>query len=111
VSLIEEWTTARTSQEIISALECKKIPCGIAYTSAQVNDDQNLKQRGMFQKVHHKKYGDIDIPGFPFKFSDASGSIRMPAPGLGEHNEFILEQWLGYTSDEVQHLREKGIIQ
>ncbi len=110
VRLIEEWTTVHTSQEIISILEGKKIPCGIAYTSAQVNNDENLKQRGMFRRVHHERYGDIDIPGFPFKFSDASGSIRMPAPSLGEHSRFILEQWLGYTSDEVQVLYERGTI-
>ncbi len=110
VSFIEEWTTAHTSQEIMSILEGKKIPCGVAYTSAQVNDDENLKQRGMFQRVHHEKYGDINIPGFPFKFSDASGNIRMPAPGLGEHSRVILERWLGYTPEEVQELCEKGII-
>jgi crotonobetainyl-CoA:carnitine CoA-transferase CaiB-like acyl-CoA transferase len=110
VSLIEEWTTAHTSQEIIIILESKKIPCGIAYTTAQVNDDENLKQRGMFRRVYHQKYGDIDIPGFPFKVSDVSVHIRMPAPGLGEHSRLILEQWLGYTSDEVQELYERGTI-
>ncbi|MBM4324211.1 MAG: CoA transferase [Deltaproteobacteria bacterium] len=110
VSLIEEWTTAHTSQEIISILESKKIPCGIAYSTAQVNADENLKQRGMFQKVYHEKFGDIDIPGFPFKFSDTSGTIRMPAPSLGEHNKLILEQWLGYTSDEVGELYKKGTM-
>jgi len=110
VSLIEEWIRVRTSQEIITVLEGKKIPCGIAYTSAQVNDGENLRQRGMYRRVHHEKYGDIDIPGFPFKFSDVSGSIRMPAPGLGEHSRFILEQRLGYTSDKVQELYERGTI-
>lgn len=110
VSLIEKWTAAHTSQEIISILESKKIPCGIAYTAAQVNEDENLKQRGMFERVYHEKFGDIDIPGFPFKFSDTSGTIRMPAPGLGEHNRLILEQWLGYTSDEVEKLYKKGTI-
>jgi crotonobetainyl-CoA:carnitine CoA-transferase CaiB-like acyl-CoA transferase len=110
VRLIEEWTAAHTSQEIISVLEGKKIPCGIAYTIAQVNDDENLKQRGMFQKVHHEKYGDIDIPGLPFKFSDAVESIRLPASGLGEHSRLILEQWLGYTSEEVEELYKKKII-
>lgn len=110
VRLIEEWTAAHTSQEIISILESKRIPCGIAYTVAQVNNDENLKQREMFQKVRHEKYGDIDIPGFPFKFSEASGSIRMPAPGLGEHSRLILEQWLGYSPDEVQELYRKGIV-
>ncbi len=110
VRLIEEWTMVHTSQEIISILEAKKIPCGVAYTSAQVNCDENLRQRGMFQKVHHEKYGDIDIPGFPFKFSDASGSIRMPAPGLGEHSRFILEQWLRYTPERVRELCDRRII-
>jgi crotonobetainyl-CoA:carnitine CoA-transferase CaiB-like acyl-CoA transferase len=110
VSLIEEWTVVHTSQEIISILESKKIPCGIAYTNPQVNEDENLRQRGMFQKVRHEKYGDIDIPGFPFKFSGTSGSIRMPAPGLGEHSRFVLEQWLGYTPEEVEELCKKKIV-
>jgi len=110
VSLVERWTMAHTSQEIISALESKRVPCGIAYTSSQVNDDENLKQRGMFQRVYHEKFGDIDIPGFPFKFSEVSGNIRMPAPGLGEHSRLILEQWLGYSSDEVRELYERGTI-
>lgn len=110
VGLIEKWTQAHTSQEIISILGSKKIPCGIAYTTAQVNEDKNLKQRGMFGRVYHEKFGDIDIPGFPFKFSDTSGTIRMSAPGLGEHNRLILEQWLGYTPDEVQKLYKQGTI-
>jgi hypothetical protein len=34
----------------------------------------------------------------------------MPAPGMGEHNRLILEQWLGYTFDEIQELYKKGTI-
>jgi CoA:oxalate CoA-transferase len=110
VALIEQWTSLHESQEIIKILERKKIPCGIAYTNAQVNQDENLKARGMFQKVHHKQFGDIDIPGFPYKFSEAEGSLRMPAPGLGEHSRFILENWLGYSPEEVNKLYKSKII-
>jgi crotonobetainyl-CoA:carnitine CoA-transferase CaiB-like acyl-CoA transferase len=110
VKLIEKWTTQHDSHEIIAILERKKIPCGIAYTSAQVNDDENLKQREMFRKISHKQFGDIDIPGFPFKFSEAEGILRMPAPGLGEHSRFILENWLGYAPDEVNKLYKSKVI-
>jgi crotonobetainyl-CoA:carnitine CoA-transferase CaiB-like acyl-CoA transferase len=110
VNIIEEWTMARTSQEIISILESKKIPCGIAYNCEQVNEDENLKKRGMFMKVHQEKFGDIDIPGFPFQFSEISGSIRMPAPSLGEHTRVILEKWLGYGTAEAQGLFDRGIV-
>ena len=110
VGLIEQWTSQHESQEIIEILDRKKIPCGIAYTSAQVNQDENLKLRGMFQKISHKQFDKIDIPGFPFKFSEIEGKLRMPAPGLGEHNRLILEQWLGYSPEEVNELYNSKII-
>ncbi len=110
VALIEEWTSLHRSQEIIEILEDKKIPCGIAYTNEQVNQDENLKARGMFQKVNHRQFGDIDIPGFPYKFSEAHGSIRMPAPALGEHSRFILKEWLSYSSGEIDKLYKDKII-
>ncbi|HDQ04656.1 MAG TPA: CoA transferase, partial [Deltaproteobacteria bacterium] len=110
VALIEEWTSLHTSQEIINILESKKIPCGIAYTNEQVNHDENLKARGMFQKVKHQQFGDIEIPGVPYKFSEAQGSIRLPAPSLGEHSRFILEEWLSYRPGEVDQLYKDKII-
>jgi crotonobetainyl-CoA:carnitine CoA-transferase CaiB-like acyl-CoA transferase len=110
VALIEEWTSLHTSQEIIKIMEGKKIPCGIAYTNEQVNRDDNLKARGMFQKVNHQQFGDIDIPGFPYKFSETKASIRLPAPALGEHSRFILERWLGYLPQDVNRLYKSRII-
>ncbi len=110
VAIIEEWTTQHTSREIIAILEVKKIPCGIAYTCDQVNCDENLKQRDMFMKVPHVQYGEIDVPGLPFKFSGAGVSMRMPAPGLGEHSRMILEEWLGYSVNDVDALYADKII-
>lgn len=110
VRIIEEWTTQRESKDIIAILESKKIPCGVAYTSDQVNEDKNLERRGMFQKVPHSQFGDVDIPGFPFKFSKTEGSIRLPAPGLGEHSRFILKKWLDYPEEEVNDLYAAGVI-
>jgi len=110
VALIEEWTCRRSSDEIIRTLESRKIPCGTAYSSAQVNVDENLTQRGMFTKVSHGAFGDIDVPGVPFKFSETPGSVRFPAPQLGKHNRMILEQLLGLSKDEVDGLYEKGVI-
>lgn len=98
VALIEEWTSQHTSAEIVRILEDRKIPCGVAYSVNQVNEDANLRARGMFQTVEHAQYGTIDIPGIPgipYHFSRTPGKITMPAPGLGEHNQLLLEQWLG----------------
>jgi crotonobetainyl-CoA:carnitine CoA-transferase CaiB-like acyl-CoA transferase len=34
----------------------------------------------------------------------------MPAPGLGEHTRPILEELLGYPSEEVEKLAAEGVI-
>ena len=110
VEIIEEWTGRHASREIIALLEARKIPCGIAYTIDQVNRDENLKARGMFAQVKHARFGDVDVPGIPYHFSQLPGEIRMPGPDLGEHNDLILGQWLGYSQDEIQALRSAGVI-
>ncbi|MCX8123838.1 MAG: CoA transferase [Spirochaetes bacterium] len=110
VSIIEQWTQTKTSEEIIKILEQKKIPCGIAYTSWQVNHDTNLQMRQMFQKIEHPQFGAIDIPGFPFKLSECEQNIRMPAPSCGEHTRIILEKKLGYTSQQIDELYRNKVI-
>jgi crotonobetainyl-CoA:carnitine CoA-transferase CaiB-like acyl-CoA transferase len=110
VRRIEEWTSKNTSEEIIAVLEAKKIPCGMAYSSKQVNKDENLKTRGMFSSVFHEKFGEIDVPGIPFHFSQTPGNVRSAAPMPGEHNRLVLEQWLGLTEDEINDLYKDRII-
>jgi CoA:oxalate CoA-transferase len=110
VSLIEEWTSLHTSLEIIELLEAVKIPCGIAYSSEQVNKDENLRERGMFASVHQESYGDIDVPGIPYHFSLTPGAVRTAAPSLGEHSRFILGNWLGLSETQIEDLYKKKII-
>jgi crotonobetainyl-CoA:carnitine CoA-transferase CaiB-like acyl-CoA transferase len=110
VAMIEEWTVLHTSAQVVGSLEKRKIPCGTAYTCEQVNNDENLKSRGMLASTSHPQFGQVDIPGIPYKFSDIAGSIRMPGPGLGEHNQLILRDWLGYSDQEMAELRKKKII-
>jgi crotonobetainyl-CoA:carnitine CoA-transferase CaiB-like acyl-CoA transferase len=110
VEIIEAWTSNRDAAEVMAALEARKIPCGQAYSIEEVNRDANLGLRGMFSRVHHGVFGGIDVPGIPYHFGLSPGSVRFPAPGLGEHTELILREWLAYADDEIEGLRRAGVI-
>ena len=52
---------------------------------------------------------EIRIPGTPVKIHGEPDACQKPAPQLGEDNEAILTS-LGMTKEQVDALREKGVI-
>ncbi|MFQ6057474.1 MAG: CaiB/BaiF CoA transferase family protein [Anaerolineae bacterium] len=68
-----------------------------------------VAQREMRVQVEHPRLGRMAQLGLPLKFSATPGSIRSPAPRLGEHTAEILES-LGYEQGEIQALREAGVV-
>ncbi len=58
----------------------------------------------------HPTIGPTKIVGLPIKFSQTPGDPFGRAPELGEHTEQIMTELLGYSWDEVEQLRAKGII-
>ena len=63
----------------------------------------------MLAKINQPFFGEIEVYGSPFKFSETPALRRGHAPLLGEHNEEILES-LGYSKEEVAKLYEKGVL-
>jgi crotonobetainyl-CoA:carnitine CoA-transferase CaiB-like acyl-CoA transferase len=37
-------------------------------------------------------------------------NLRGPAPCLGQHNEYVLRELLGYSEAEITRLKEEGHI-
>ncbi len=54
--------------------------------------------------------GKVKVPGSPFKLSKTPGRIDYPAPYLGEHNQAVLSEMLGFSQDEMTKLADEGIF-
>jgi CoA:oxalate CoA-transferase len=48
--------------------------------------------------------------GAPVRLSETPGSVRTPAPTLGEHTEQVLRDLLGLGAEEIDALRTAGAI-
>jgi len=108
--LIEDWAKDHTKAEIFEAAKEKGIPLAPSNSIEEVINNQHLRERQFFTEVEHPATGKLTYPGAPFKCSSISWGIRRPAPTLGQHNEGIYCQKLGYSRKELVQLYQEGII-
>ena len=73
-------------------------------------DYPHLRERGTVRTIHDPLHGDLDVPGLPLKFSEFPEELPLQAPTLGQHNVEILTTYLSRTLEEVQRLREEGVL-
>ncbi len=100
----------RTTDEWIEALEAIGVPCGPVNTVDKVANDPQVLARDMIAEVEHNTTGTVQIPGIPIKLSETPGQIDAPAPNLGEHTSEILTGLLGLEAEEVNQLKQNGIV-
>ena len=64
----------------------------------------------MIVKSDHTVAGKVKLVGVPVKLSETPGSVREPAPLLGQHTDEVLHEYLGMNGAEISALRHEGVI-
>ena len=100
---------SKTTSEWLRILELAGVPCGPVYNIEQTYSDPQVLARNMLVEIEHPVAGLIKNIGIPVKLSDTPGTIRRPAPTLGQHTDEILVQF-GYTQEETRSHRATGIV-
>ena len=112
-ALIAGWVAGRSVADATAALEARGVPAAVVRDTATAVRDPRAKRRGEAVQLAHPELGPVDElygSGFPVRFSDARAGYDAPPPRLGEHNELILGDLLGYPPDRIASLRAAGAI-
>ncbi len=95
--------------EWIRTLRESDVCCAPVYDLSEVFSDPHVLFRQMIQEIDHSVEGKIKQLGFPWKFSDAPPTIKLPPPLLGEGTIEVLKG-LGYTDEEISSLKRDGVV-
>lgn len=110
--IIREWTSQRTSYDVMVTLQGHGVPAGMVQDIPDVVQDRQLAARGLLQvDVPDYWFGKVTLGGIQIKLSATPGAITGPAPYMGEHNDYVFGTLLGMSKDEVQRYIDQKIIE
>jgi crotonobetainyl-CoA:carnitine CoA-transferase CaiB-like acyl-CoA transferase len=110
IALLQEALLAKTYEEWEPILMPAGIPMGAINTLDQVIAHPQVNARGALVESTHPVAGPIRMVGPPVRMSDTPGSVRMPAPLLGEHTAAVLRERLGMAESEIAQLHDARVI-
>jgi crotonobetainyl-CoA:carnitine CoA-transferase CaiB-like acyl-CoA transferase len=73
-------------------------------------DDPHLSQRHAFVTVEHPDAGAMRIYGPLLRSSEWPQLPQLPAPTLGQDNDYVFGKLLGMSKDEIDELRAADVI-
>jgi crotonobetainyl-CoA:carnitine CoA-transferase CaiB-like acyl-CoA transferase len=99
----------KTRDEWFDVLAKADVPAGPVYTLEEAAGNPHIIHRRMVFEVNHPKLGAVKQVGIIPHLSEAPGQVRHLGVKPGEHTAKVLSS-LGYTQDDIDQLREKGVI-
>ena len=98
----------RTTDEWLEALSDTNVLHMHVSELDDLTQNQHLIESEFWEMHQHPTEGTLRMPKLPIYFSESPASIRLMPPKLGAHNDELLSE-IGYSEDEINALKEKGI--
>ncbi len=110
-TIVADWTSVRDSYETVELLQAAGIPSApVLDCGADTYSDPHLLERDYFQVVDHPDAGNHLMSGPMWKMAGDPKPRHEPAPGLGEHNNYVLSDILGLSVYDLQGLERSEVI-
>jgi crotonobetainyl-CoA:carnitine CoA-transferase CaiB-like acyl-CoA transferase len=97
---IERALARETTAAWVARFEAEQVAAGPIYEFDEVFADPQVKHLGLVAEVDQPGYGPARMLAFPVKASATPGTIRRPAPRLGEHTAEVRRE-LGLTPERA----------
>lgn len=107
--VLQQYFHQKTTAEWLDILLALDIWCAPALELKDVANDPQVRHLEAFTEIDHPKAGRVRVTNIPFRMSGTPGSIRRPAPLVGQHGRVILRE-LGYNENRITELESRGLL-
>lgn len=107
---VSEWIGSRSLDEVVTAFTEAGAAIAPIYDAKAVTEDPHIRETEMLLEVNDPDLGPLLQHNVLWRMSRSPGSIRFTGRGHGADTDAVLSE-LGYSTDQINALREGGSIQ
>jgi len=108
--LVSAWTISHTPEEVMQMMQAAGVGAGVVSNAQDIVEDPQLAHYNYFREVDHPFIGKVKFAHPPaFKLSDVDADVGRSTI-LGEHNEYVCKDILGYSEQDYQALVQAKIF-
>lgn len=109
-ALVAERTRARGRDELWERLRLAGVPAAPVLRLEEMQAQEHLRARGLFQRCVHPITGEGEVAGVPWRMSATQPRVRRAAPLVGEHTREALGRILGLSGEELDAHERSGAL-
>jgi crotonobetainyl-CoA:carnitine CoA-transferase CaiB-like acyl-CoA transferase len=110
VAALQDAFLSKTYEEWEAILLPAGIPMGAVNSLDAVVAHPQVAARHAIVESAHPVAGTVKMTAPPVRMSETPGSVRTPAPLVGEHTEQVLRERLALNDEAISRLRAQGVI-
>lgn len=109
-AIIQGWMSEHTRDEVLEAFDDADATLGPVYNIEDILQDEHYQERDAVVEVDDPDLGSAMVQDVVPEFSETPGEVRHLGPSLGEHNQRVYRDFLGYDESLIEELREEGVV-
>ncbi len=107
---VQGFVREHARDDLFRELQADAIAAAPVNTSEDLVNSPQMQARRFFSEVDHPRAGKLKYPTAAYGLSRTPCRLERTAPLLGEHNELVFCERLGYDRQELTAMRQNGII-
>lgn len=110
-ALVRPWFAEQTLHDVTTSLNASTVLWGVYRTVEDLiyEKDSIMYGTDLMDEIEQPGIGTFPVPKSVLRSKNWK-TRSLSAPELGEHTAAVLEDLLGVAADQIQHLREQGVI-
>lgn len=109
-AIVAQWVISTPIDALTDALDDAGVPYSKVMTIEDIVNHPQYQARENIISVEHPTLGPIKMQGVVPRFSNIPTPNVQAAPSIGQHNDVVYLEQMGFSEDEYQHLKDEGII-